>query len=281
MKIVGIFGSSGFLATNLIHYLGDENKYLMIGSSNSDIKLNNYDSISMEKIINKFKFDVIINCVGYTKIDIAKENQHECLDSNAYFVNRLVYAIQKSKLKPFLIHISTDHFYNTKGYTKEKNIVFKNFYAHSKYLGELFAKNTKCTILRTNFFGNSLHKKKYSLSDWIIKSLKNNKKIYCFEDIYFNPIHFSTLAKVIKKVIIKQKKGVFNVGSKNGLNKLQFAIKIAKILKLNEKLILKSNSDKFFKVPRPLDMRMKCNVFEKEFKFKMPTLKNEIELLTK
>ena len=49
-------------------------------------------------------------------------------------------------------------------------------------------------------FGKSKHKYKKSLSDWIINSLKNKKKIYVFKDIYFNPISLLTLSKIRIKV---------------------------------------------------------------------------------
>ena len=44
----------------------------------------------------------------------------------------------------------------------------------------------------------TLYKK--SLTDWIIFSLINNKKINVFNDIFFSPLTFDTLSKIIEEI---------------------------------------------------------------------------------
>ena len=52
-------------------------------------------------------------------------------------------------------------------------------------------------IIRTNFFGKSLNGRK-SFSDFITKNIQNKKKIRLFEDVMFNPVHLSTLIKILE-----------------------------------------------------------------------------------
>ena len=72
----------------------------------------------------------------------------------------------------------------------------------------------KSVILRTNFVGKQSKLRKLSFTDWIyLTSLK--KKINGFKNIYFNPLHTSSLCKVIEKIInYKNIYGIFNAGSK-------------------------------------------------------------------
>ena len=71
------------------------------------------------------------------------------------------------------------------------------------------------------------------------------------------------MCDVLNIVLIKRVNGKYNIGSK-GFSKYKFAIKFAKILKLDQKLIKKVtyNDIKFF-AKRNKDMRMKVNKFEK------------------
>ena len=188
-------------------------------------------------------------------------------------------AISICKNKPYLIHFSTDHLYHKKGYSKENEVILKNYYAYSKLQSEKYAQKVKSSIIRSNFFGNSILSNKKSLSDWIIVNLKKSKKINVFENIFFNPITFETLSKIIELIILKKKKGLYNIGSKNGFSKSKFARLIAKHKQMDLNLITNINSSKIFKTKRPKDMRMNVNKFEKLYNFKMPYLEDEIKKL--
>ena len=91
-------------------------------------------------------------------------------------------------------------------------------------------------IIRTNFFGWGTKYRK-SFSDIIIQKLKKKKTIKLFDDVYFNPVSIDFLCKIIKNLILKNKKGVFNVSSNLSISKYHFGLIIAKIFNLNIKLI--------------------------------------------
>ena len=76
--------------------------------------------------------------------------------------------------------------------------------------------------------------------------------------------------------------GVYNLGSRNGLSKAQFAVKFAKKLKLDTKLLkVVCYKKNFLTAKRPLDMRMDINFFEKNFKVILKDLNHEINLVAK
>ena len=64
--------------------------------------------------------------------------------------------------------------------SKINELNIKNFYAFSKYAGELAAMSLKnVSILRTNFFGLSLTSARSSFTDWVYESAKNKNDITC------------------------------------------------------------------------------------------------------
>tara|TARA_B100001175_G_C19323508_1_gene548938 strand:- start:14 stop:868 length:855 start_codon:yes stop_codon:yes gene_type:complete len=277
-KKIAILGTNGFLNKNISANIDTKNfEIIKLGKKNYDLKCDYLDINQIIKTLNKYNFDSIINCIGYTNIDNLPKDRELCFLLNAKVTQNLVQGINNSKSKPFLIHFSTDHLYSTKGYSKEDNINIKNYYALTKLYSEYFAGFTKSIVLRSNFFGKSKHELKISLSDWIIKSLKNNKKIYVFNDILFNPITFDTLGKIINIILNNKKIGIFNVGSKNGFSKSQFAKILANHYNLNRKLLIPTSYKKILKNIRPKDMRMDCNKFQKYFKINIPTLEEEIK----
>ena len=137
-----------------------------------------------------------------------------------------------------------------------------NEYARSKILSEKYIKKKlkNHLIIRTNFFGTSKLGIKKNFAQKIINYLKKGKKIYIFEDVYFSPISIVKLSKIIYKLIKFEAKGTFNVSSDERISKYFYALKIAKKINLNKKLIIKSSlKDKFNNklVLRPLDMSLK------------------------
>ena len=88
-----------------------------------------------------------------------------------------------------------------------------------KYLSELqLKKNFQTLLIRTNFTG---FKKKTTSTfiGWIYRSIEKKKKITLFNDLFCSTIDVKTCAQIIKKLIDKNKKGIFNVGTSDSLSK--------------------------------------------------------------
>ena len=113
-----------------------------------------------------------------------------------------------------LVQLSTDQVYvsNHENKNKEKdNIGFKNYYSKTKYLSEsVLRKNPKTLIIRTNFTGFRKNKKTTFIS-WIDESIKKRKKINLFHDLVCSTIDVDTCAKIIKKMLKKNKSGIYNL----------------------------------------------------------------------
>ena len=237
------------------------------------------NQVLVSKILNKFKPDIIINCSGYTDVDGCEKNPNQAIKENFLNNINLCEAYEKlNKTKKHIIHFSTDQVYNQiQKQNIEQNECLINTYAYTKFLGELpYKKLNYSTILRTNFFGKSLLKKRISYSDWVIKNLNKNKKIYVSDKTVFNPILIENLIKILEQIINKKLFGIFNLGSSNSISKYEFAkilatqknLKISNII--NKKIKNKNSSI------RPKYMAMNCSKIAKKLKITLPKIEDQI-----
>jgi dTDP-4-dehydrorhamnose reductase len=280
-----VLGSSGLLGSELTsgQYL---NKYKIISQSlrsKTDFNVNLEDYDQVIKMLEKVKPDVIINLVGLTNVDHCEKFPNEAYRLNVKTIENLVDAIQQCSFRTFLVHISTDQVYDSEGFSIEKNINLSNYYSFSKYCGELIAAKINSTILRTNFFGKKKTLVRSGLTDWLYTELSAGNTINVFEDVWFNPLSIYNLCKMIELVVEKKIRGVFNLGSNDGMNKANFAFHFAKALDLSTSNIkqIKVSNAKFLNAYRPKNMTMNVTKFEHEFNFKLPKLIKEIELAAK
>ena len=280
-----ILGSSGLLGSELVsgQYL---KKYKIISQSKkslTDFNIDLEDFDQVYKMLDEVRPDIIINLVGLTDVDHCEKFPSEAYNLNVKTVKNLVNAIQKYSFNSFLVQVSTDQVYDSEGLCSEKNINLSNYYAFSKYCGELIAAQTNSVILRTNFFGKSKVLSRNSLTDWLYRELTEGNDIKVFEDVWFNPLSTYTLCEMIELVVEKKINGVFNLGSNYAMNKAEFAFHFARALNLstsNMKKISVSNAN-FLNAHRPKNMIMNLTKFEKDYNFKLPKLIEEIELTAK
>ena len=268
-------GSSGILGSSILSKLNEKYIFLNLINKNkinqkyNQINTKNYNLKNLKKIAIGFKPDIIIHAAANTNIEDCQSNKKKCKKINFELTKNLVKISKLYNIR--FIFISTDQVYNKKLYQSEKDKVkIFNYYTETKILSEEYIKSNlkNFVILRTNFFGRSIAYKK-SFSDFIINSLKNLKKIFLFDDVYFNPINIDNLTKIIEIIINKQINGVYNIGVTQGLSKYKFGIRIAKKLNLNSNFIVKDNFlNRKDLSDRPLDMRMDISKIKKIIKNK-------------
>jgi len=234
------------------------------------------DAFRLLELINPA---VVVNLIGLTDVDRCEAQPNEAYLANVRTVENIVGWIIQKKALCHLVHISTDQVYDGGGLHKEEIVTLKNYYAFSKYAGELAAMAVPSTILRTNFFGRSRCANRQSLTDWLFHSLSNNKPIQVFEDVLFSPLSMPTLSAMVELVIQKKPIGVFNLGSHEGMSKADLAFSFADELNLSASIMTRSSTNQvaFLKTYRPKDMRMDCSKLEDTLGVELPLLKDEIK----
>lgn len=222
--------------------------------------------------------DAIVNLVGLTNVDRCEQYPNEAFLGNVKVVENIVHWIKKQDKKIQLVHISTDQVYDGEGLHSEENVTLKNYYAFSKYSGELAAGSIDAAILRTNFFGKSNAVQRSSFTDWLYNALVNEEPIQVFDDVFFSPLSMIFLSEMIALVIERDIVGVYNLGSKNGLSKADFAYEFARVLGLSSSNMTRTevNNVSFVKTYRPKDMRLDVSKFEEASGITLPYLDQEI-----
>jgi len=276
-----ILGSSGLLGKYLYNELKDNKKINLIHTGLNNRKFDFTKKTQLENLINSKRPNLIINTIGLTNIERCEKQSKISKKTNFEIINNIFNLKNKKKLNFNLIHISTDQFYNGKKQKKNNEnskIFLMNNYCKHKRMSEIICIRNNALVFRTNFFGKSLSKNK-SFSDWVINAFQSKKKIYLFDDVYFNPLRINTIAKILSIIVKKElytNKGIYNLGSKDGIFKNNFAIQIAKKMKIFHNNYVNININKLLKVKRPLNMFMDVNKFEKKFNIKLPFIKREI-----
>ncbi len=276
-----VTGASGLLGSSMTQFLANGGYDIIRHANSTDADVNGdfTDYNATKSVIDHVCPDVVINLIGLTSVDACETDIQAAYLINVRTVENLVASLGNHP-DSFLIHISTDHVYDSSGFSREDGIRLTNTYALTKYAGEMAAGAMPSAVLRTNFFGHSLSPKRQSFSDWALDSLNKGKEITGFSDVLVNPLSMKTLSAMVARVIEKREAGVFNLGSHGGISKAEFIIQIAKTYGLDVDAVkIGFISDVNFHAYRPKDMRMDCRLFEKVFDLKLPKINDEIRSL--
>ena len=275
-----LLGASGMLGSSLVPSLQASGHTVFRQSrfDGLDIKL---DLTSCQEWIECLAYinpEVIINLAAATNVDQCESNPQWAFQGNLAPLLAFCRASHVSNSKPHFVQVSTDQVYDGPGLHFEDKVSPVNVYSITKLSAELSIENYPSTIIRTNFFGKSHALKKPSFSDWIIDSLVSQRHVTLFDDVFFSPVHMSSLCEVVKKVISEKHLGVFNVGCSSGISKAQFGMDLAARLGLSTSNInIGSVADFKLIARRPLDMRMSISKFEDKFNMSLPTFKVELD----
>ena len=275
-KNILVTGATGLLGPYLVKFMDTFGSVFSSGKTNGNFPCNLANISDTKDLINKTKPDIVLHAAALTNVDLCEKNPELALMLNVETVNNII-QILDDKVK--LILISTDQVYpNSLGPHSEENTGPINFYGETKLLGEIAAlKKSNSLILRTNFFGKSLNNKKKSLSDFFIHEFLNSKTLNLFTDIKFSPLHMESLCIIIQELINVSAEGIYNVGSRQGMSKADFAMQIAHQLNLPSKKANLIKSTQFSRAPRSFDLRMDTKKIENTLGKNMPNLSDEIK----
>ena len=284
MKVL-LLGSSGLFGSTLAPFLYSKGHDVKTHSrgDGTQYAADLHDPKDVNELLRKVDPEILVNLVGLTDVDRCETQPNQAYLANVRTVENITGWIKREKATCHLVHISTDQVYDGNGPHTEGQITLANYYAFSKYAGELAAATVPSTILRTNFFGRSRCAKRASLTDWLFRSLSNGDAIQVFDDVLFTPLSMAALSAMVELVMQRRPIGVFNLGSHVGMSKADFAFAFAEELNLSTSDMTRTSTDQitFLKTYRPKDMRMDCTKFSNTLGVELPLLRNEIKRVAK
>jgi dTDP-4-dehydrorhamnose reductase len=279
MEKLLLIGSSGLLGSSLLEDLSPLYKVFTVTrtSKESDFQCDMSDKCASQNLLSDILPDIIINLAALTDVDGCEKDLSFAYQVNTKIAENISYYANANANAIFIIHISTDHFYN-KNNSKECDVEILNNYAMTKYCAEKVFSSDNSVILRTNFFGKSKSHNSLGLCDSIYNRVKEKLPLKLFNDVFFSPLSIPSLCDVIVLCLSKKIPGLYNAGSKKGMSKKEFLIKFLDNVGFSD-IDFKSISidDLNLATPRPKDMRMDVSHFETVYQYSLPLLEDEIK----
>jgi len=231
MRIL-VTGASGLLGSHVAHYFSKKHNVIAQFYSNK-IDIRGCHNIAVDltsdtelKALFKLKPDIVIHCAALASIDECERNKKLAWNLNVTLTKKIAQHCEESKAR--LIFISTNAVFDgkQKEYHENDEPSPINHYAQTKCLAEdSVLKYRQNTVLRFVPIGPSLTGNPGFL-DWIFKQLVTEQQIQGLCDITFNPIFVRTAAENIETIIEKKLVGIYHLGSKESISKLDLIKKI-------------------------------------------------------
>jgi dTDP-4-dehydrorhamnose reductase len=289
MRIL-LIGANGQVGFSLNNHLKKIFKIKSLTREELDVS----NIIKLNNFFKKNNFDIIINAVAYTKVDLAEKETEEAFKINEVFPCELA-KIAKS-LNAVLIHFSSDYVFDgfkKKSYHELDKTNPINIYGKSKLAGEkaIIESDCKNFIFRTSWVvgehGHNFVKNIFNLS-------KVKTHLQVINDQFGVPTSVTLICKVIICLIksLHSKKiwpyGIYHLSPKGATTWFEVANKIFDCLE-NNKIKLRVTKEKIFPIKssqfktladRPKNSLLNTDKLQKYLKFQLPHWENDLIKVT-
>ena len=291
MKKIIVTGGSGFIGSNLVNFL-IKKKYFVINIDKLTYSSNRYHNKSRNnknykffkvdinnkskliKILKKFRPIAIFNLAAETHVDRSIDKPNTFINTNINGVFNLLESLrflQKKKIKPKLIHISTDEVYgdiianqrSREGDRYSPSSPYSASKASADHLVNSYVRTYKINAVISNCCNNyGPYQFPEKLIPKIITNIFNNKQLPIYAKGLNSRewIHVEDHCSALLKMYLKGKSGEsYNVGSGVNLRNIDLVKKIIKISKKLKINIGNKNKIKFVKDRPGHDFRYALN----------------------
>ncbi len=278
-----ILGASGLLGMKLIDYF-HQSHGTFFGNKLEGVKNTSFLDINntenLRALLRKVQPEVVINCIGMTKVDLCELLPEKCWELNCWQPYLVAQECRAQSIK--YVHISTDHFLNLSGVKlKEYDTpTALNQYGLSKLNAEKFIllANKDSIIVRSNFFHFNPNTPRTFL-DILVKNIRNKKTSYSFSNVVFTPISTFLLATYIEKLVEINFSGIINISSSEALSKFEFHDAVLKEINTLTGFHLPALIDSIkLHASRPRYMALDNNLLQNLLGIKVPNIYDMIKL---
>ncbi len=291
MEKILVTGGSGFIGSNLVNFLIRKNFYvinldkLTYSSNKYDNNIRNrknYKLIKIDiikknkliKVIKKYNPKVIFNLAAETHVDRSIDNPFKFIQTNIVGTFNLLESLrflQKRKICPKLIHVSTDEVFGDlkKGVRSDENFKYEpsSPYSASKasadHLIKSYIRTYKLKAVISNCCNNyGPYQFPEKLIPKMLLNIFNNKElpVYAKGNNSREWIHVEDHCEALFRLYLKGKNGEsYNVGTGYNLSNVNLVRKLLKICKMMKLKIGHKSKIKFVKDRPGHDLRYALN----------------------
>ena len=264
MKIL-ITGANGELGSDLVNlFVKKKHKVYAIYRNNKKKNLvKNKNLIWVrhdfcEKLIKKFKVDILINCIAAHNFS-KKKNISDLINSNIIAIKNIIKFAEENRVK-LVVNLSTISIYgdvdkpDLKEEYKPKHV---DNLGLTKFCGELLLADSSVNYINLRLPGVLTSSKNYS-RPWlktIIKKIKNNKTVSIYNHKFFfnnvidtHEIHNFINYLLEKKLFKKKIRSSFNLAALKAEKMIDIILFIKKYFSSNSKIMIQKKSMKNYTI---------------------------------
>jgi len=214
--------------------------YLALGQEDLDIT----DFKKVQKTVQNFKPDFLINCAAYNDVDRAEEDWETAFLVNGIGPKNL--AITSRENDCVLVHYSTDYVFDGKKnfpYTIADTPSPINKYGRSKLLGENFVRDFagKYFLIRLSAVFGSNPKASFPLK--LISWTKEKKELKIADDQIFSPTFVGDVVKATLDLIKTDQYGLYHMTNSGYCSRYEWAKYILEKIGWQGKLLRAKSED--------------------------------------
>ena len=289
--LILVTGSNGQLGKSLKCLIGQSSlNHEFVFVTREQLDLTNFNNV--RNLIEKNKFDIIINCAAYTSVDKAETEKKQANLINHFAVLNLAEIARDNHIK--LIHISTDYVFDgskLESYDETDSVSPLNVYGKTKLDGEnaIFSiMQFDALIIRTSWV-YSIHGNNFV--DTILKLCKVKAEINVITDQIGSPTFANDIASSILSIVdnkkfneSRQESQIFHYSNEGKCSWYEFANEINRLSESECKINPIHSKDYPQAAVRPkqviLNKRKIIDFFDLDLIFWKDSLKKCIQLIS-
>jgi len=250
------------------------------GAPAGGIGLDVAEARRVEEVIGRARADVVVHLAAATDVDRCEVEKDLATRVNAEGTRNVARAAARVGAK--VVYVSTDYVFDgRKGWYGEDCPTDPiNHYGLSKLRGEAYARELCADhlVVRSSvIFG--WHPRKVNFATWVVKSLREGKRIEVVDDHYNTPTSAANLARGILEAIRRGGRGIFHMAGRDRLSRFEFAVKIAEAFGFSKELIRPIGMAELraWIAKRPRDSSLDCGRAARELNVRLPGIEKSLE----
>ena len=242
------------------------------------------DSDSVKRVFQDFSPTTVIHCAAMSRADECEQQRDLCWKTNVDATAHLANLCKQYGSRIMLL--STDFVFDgTDGpYSENAKPHPKTFYGKSKLAAEnavRAAGRDRWSIVRTTLgFGESPTVRRGSFVTWLLNKLEDGERISIPQDQLRTPTYCDDLANGVCRILLYEKRGIYNVTGREVLTVFEFGRIIAEYFGHDPELIQPTMTAALHPdTPRPLKAGLLILKAESELGYHPRPLTETLELI--
>jgi dTDP-4-dehydrorhamnose reductase len=243
MKLL-VVGGTGLVGTHVVDTAiqrGHEVSWTYFSSDVQNIshahQLDKTKVDAVDALIANIRPDAVVDTAAFHDVDACEVDRARAWSVNAQGTRNV--AAAANAIDAHYIYISTDYVFAGDSehapYTEEKEVNPVNYYAQTKYAGEVAARLASTwTVLRTSVvYGLA----KPNFITWVVQQLRESKPVSIVNDQISTPTYAPDLAEACVKIVESATAGIYHAAGPESLSRYEFTLRLANVCGFDVTLI--------------------------------------------